>query len=361
MRRELRLALVLLALLLAAPGVSRAQSCYQDPQGIGGTGRSGGDDQGIGGTGRSDEQGIGGTGISASLQPGQTALFLGTITSFGSVCVNGVRVQIDGTTPVSIDGAKASTAALHVGDWVQMRALQADAGLRASEILVQSAATGPVEFVSADGRSFKVAKRKVQLSPDVTAAPPVGESVRVFGVPRADGTIVASRVEPAPGAATTAARIDSLYGQPPAATEAQVVSVEGFATTRTQSAVEVGGFAVQLGRNEQIPADARVRVTGTVGADRAIAATRIEIESVRENRRTWIERSSNGAPFELQDRSSPDRSDPPDRSDRGNSGKGDPGDRGGREDSSGHGGGNSDRGDRSEHGGGGGHGGHGKD
>src|SRR5262249_8191912 len=149
-----------------------------------GTGRTG-EEKGLGGTGAparesGEEQGIGGTGIFSSLAPGESALFLGTITSLGSVCVNGVRVQVDDATQVSTDGGRSGTAALRGGDWVQMRAARSGAGLHASEIRVQSAALGRVESLAADGRSFAVGGRTVQLPAGMAAAPAVGEGVRVY-------------------------------------------------------------------------------------------------------------------------------------------------------------------------------------
>ena len=64
----------------------------RDPGGIGGTGAVAAR-PGLGGTGIS-EGGIGGTGI------------VGVITGFASICVNGVEVQFDASTPVMDNGQR---------------------------------------------------------------------------------------------------------------------------------------------------------------------------------------------------------------------------------------------------------------
>ena len=58
---------------------------------------------GIGGTGAA-EGGIGGTGL------------IGVITGFASICVNGVEVFYDASTPVSADGLSMSLSTLAVGE-----------------------------------------------------------------------------------------------------------------------------------------------------------------------------------------------------------------------------------------------------
>ncbi|MBW2294753.1 MAG: hypothetical protein JRG94_20940 [Deltaproteobacteria bacterium] len=94
----------------------------QSDSGLSGTGRAGGDESGLGGTGLrgSEESGIGGTGYSGGDGDeeesgiGGTGVF-GTITAFGSICVNGLRIHYDDETPITLDGKASTTGALAIG------------------------------------------------------------------------------------------------------------------------------------------------------------------------------------------------------------------------------------------------------
>ncbi|MAF67494.1 MAG: hypothetical protein CMJ84_17785 [Planctomycetes bacterium] len=189
----------------AGPAPFAALALGGDESGIGGTGLSGSDsgiggtglgdpDSGIGGTGRGDdESGIGGTGI------------FGTVTAFGSICVNGLRVQYDEDVEVAVNGARASTADLAVGQVVYAVAHGDDGRLATNRIEVWSAAVGVVEQgvghrMSGHGTRFRVGDREIVVQPatelvggdleDLHA----GRHVDVSGLPAADGTIVASRI-----------------------------------------------------------------------------------------------------------------------------------------------------------------------
>jgi hypothetical protein len=133
MRAERRFAgAALLALLVLWAPPAAAQFCVTaaEPEGAGGTGRAGGD--GVGGTGapapRGEEPGgIGGTGLWSSGDDdgiGGTGIE-GTITGFGSLCVNGLRVGYDDATVVTSDGAPIAAARLRRGDVVRIAASRA--------------------------------------------------------------------------------------------------------------------------------------------------------------------------------------------------------------------------------------------
>lgn len=170
--------------------------------GIGGTGRGGGDDDGIGGTGRSgddgiggtgrggDDDGIGGTGIHAEDATG----VVGTITGFGSICVGGLELHYDATTPLRIDGQVGDVTRLAVGQVVEVVASGSGAELRAREIAVQHLVVGPVTGADAERGVLAVAGQTVELAGGDVAAHPIGSVVRVSGMRRADGVVVASRV-----------------------------------------------------------------------------------------------------------------------------------------------------------------------
>ena len=86
-----------------SPGIGGTGAVAQSP-GIGGTGAIA-QSPGIGGTGAvAQSPGIGGTGaVAQSPGIGGTGI-VGVVTGFASICVNGVEVHFDNSTPVSVDG-----------------------------------------------------------------------------------------------------------------------------------------------------------------------------------------------------------------------------------------------------------------
>ncbi|HPG26844.1 MAG: hypothetical protein H6748_06185 [Spirochaetaceae bacterium] len=231
--RDARLAslvLVLLALVgVGLPRTARAAcegldafdpSSLEPGTGMGGTGRSPGEGSGSGGTGRApgEGSGSGGTGFGADPRPdgadlasgggtgvGGTGL-LGVITGFGSVCVNGEKVELDAGTRVTVDGMPAAPTDLAIGQLVRIttRAGQPD---HARSISAESLLVGPIERVSRAERAFWVLGQKVELrTPDVVlgersitpragAELRIGTPVAVAGFRRADGVVTATRVD----------------------------------------------------------------------------------------------------------------------------------------------------------------------
>lgn len=194
-------------------------------RGIGGTGISGGDqaaqDRGIGGTGISDERsahdrGIGGTGISTAWGDSVTG-FVGQITGFGSICVNGDEIAYDADTPVTIDGAPASAADLKIGQVVAATAKPTGAGFEATSIAVEFAIIGPISMYDEEGGRVTVLHQDISLG-DLAEKPSAGLSpgswIAVSGLLRADGAIVASRIDSAePGRALRCGPVQGvLYG-----------------------------------------------------------------------------------------------------------------------------------------------------
>lgn len=155
-----------------------------DESGIGGTGRTGGDESGIGGTGYQggDESGIGGTGIH------------GTITAFGSICVNGLRVHYDDETPVLEDGEASNTQALAIGQVVTIEATGTGDDLKASKVAIQSVLAGEITAVDAKRARLTVMGRTVILPDVFTLELKVGQRVVVSGLRRGDGMIDASHI-----------------------------------------------------------------------------------------------------------------------------------------------------------------------
>ncbi|MCP4038169.1 MAG: hypothetical protein GY733_14610 [bacterium] len=204
------LALLLACLLLATPAFAQnpcvaangeaAVLLADADSGISGTGRAGGDESGLGGTGRSggDESGFGGTGYSGGDESGigGTGVF-GTITAFGSICVNGLRVHYDQQTPIYIDGQPAAIESLAIGQVVAVQATGHGDELQALHVEIRRALEGPVNRIDAEAGLLYVMDSPVALNPEALAAGPelrVGTRVSVSGLRRGDGVVVASRL-----------------------------------------------------------------------------------------------------------------------------------------------------------------------
>ncbi len=218
-RARVRLLVVALLAWLVAPGVVVAGlncagggSPRPDEGGVGGTGVHADrpdDEGGIGGTGvqanRPDEGGIGGTGIGAATDTG----VIGTIAGFGSICVGTTEIRYGTDTAIEIDGQQAGAAALAVGQVVEIVAHGSVPQLRAQRISVQYIVSGPVTGVDSGGGWIEVLRQRVQLSQatrldlvsngELVAASKLTPAawVRVSGMRRADGVIVASRLSAA--------------------------------------------------------------------------------------------------------------------------------------------------------------------
>ncbi|CAO3429992.1 DUF5666 domain-containing protein [Azospirillum doebereinerae] len=141
-------------------------------------------DRGIGGTGISvGDRGIGGTGI------------VGTVTAFGSVWVNGLRVDLPTSTAVRVEGVPADPSAVRVGHLVALTAASGGpTGLEARTLDVRYAVAGPVERL--DGATAIVLGQRVEAAPGVGRKPlRPGSWVAVSGLRRPDGVIAAGRVD----------------------------------------------------------------------------------------------------------------------------------------------------------------------
>jgi hypothetical protein len=193
-------------------------------RGIGGTGATGNGlpasetaDRGIGGTGIGDSD-IGGTGTGGPgaagteaagtdlagagiASPGKAALgIIGVITGFGSVFVDGVEIQYDDAASVDVDGAASSRSVLRAGQLVAVRAEGLATEPHAAAIEVRSVVIGRIEALGPDDGMLLVAGQSVSVPDGAWGASRFGPGdwVRVSGLRRADGTIVASRLDAAP-------------------------------------------------------------------------------------------------------------------------------------------------------------------
>ncbi|WP_376964648.1 DUF5666 domain-containing protein [Azospirillum sp. A26] len=171
--------MLLLTLMLAAAGCGPSQN------------RDGGvADRGIGGTGVSvADRGIGGTGITSTG-------IVGTVTAFGSVWVNGLRVDLPQTTQVRIEGRPAQPGDVRIGQTVAMTAAPGGpTGLTAQTLEVRFAVAGPVDR-TATGGALVLGQRIDLAEAEGTTALTPGRWVAISGLRRPDGVIDASRVDP---------------------------------------------------------------------------------------------------------------------------------------------------------------------
>jgi hypothetical protein len=195
-------ALLLLATLVSCAGPTPGpvgEVAVVEPGVVCRAGHNGGPgvaDRGIGGTGmpakgQFADRGIGGTGI------------VGVVTGFASICVDGVEVRFDKSVPISINGAVATAGQLRVGQLVVIDASRQatipDSGARARTISVRHEVSGPIESVDTGADAIMVAGQRVAVLPTTWVAGRfgVGDWVAVSGLRQEDGTIVASRLDPA--------------------------------------------------------------------------------------------------------------------------------------------------------------------
>jgi hypothetical protein len=201
-----------------------------------------------GGGGDIAESGIGGTGI------------IGTITGFGSICVNGLEVSFDEETPVEFDGHSGSAASLKVGHLVFVEARGVGQQLAATRISMRSEVRGPVTSVDpATGRIYMLGQ--TVLADHRTAFPDnstttldealqsiqPGARVRVSGLRHPDGVIQATRIEAAP--------------------DRDDIGLSGWVSGVRAGVVSVNGFPVELADPqlaEGLGEDNRVTLCGTM-------------------------------------------------------------------------------------------------
>src|SRR5262249_42728873 len=119
---------------------------------------------------------------------------LGTVTGFGSVCLNGVEVAYDEATPVSESGTAVAATKLVRGMTVAVTAIETTGHLAAGAIEIAPAVMGPVTAVESPG-AFAVMGVRVEIPP--TESPQtlsVGAIVSVHGLQRNDGVIDATQI-----------------------------------------------------------------------------------------------------------------------------------------------------------------------
>ncbi len=287
-----------LAALLGPGSDARADDPCADvvasaEDGIGGTGLDAGD-SGIGGTGLGDDDsGIGGTGI------------YGTITRFGSICVNGLRIQYPDDVSVEINDRPADPADLALGQVVWVEAHSVDGELWTEKISVYSAVVGPVTAVDPEERRIAVSGQIVEVPDEALvfgehagalldfAQFELGEGVDVYGLRRADGRVVASRidrVDPSAAEPFEGPPIDDLLLDPP---QIERLSVEGYLREPDRAdRVRIDGLEIHATPAVRaLEVDTRILMQGRVSRERVLRPDRVVVRPLRIGRVTLPPRS----------------------------------------------------------------------
>ena len=170
-------------------------------------------DSGIGGTGirvakniknggEGGEGGIGGTGVIADSNKavfgnggvGGTGI-VGVITGFASICVNGIEVNYDTTTPVWENGKASTISQLAVGQVVSVSAVENGPLVTARGIGVIQAVVGPVSAINAATGELRVVGQKIEASRINLDQLKIGDWLRISGHSLASGEVIPSHVQ----------------------------------------------------------------------------------------------------------------------------------------------------------------------
>ncbi|MEM8793176.1 MAG: DUF5666 domain-containing protein [Pseudomonadota bacterium] len=127
--------------------------------------------------------GLGGTGI------------VGTLTDFGSLLVNGLRIETAADLAVTSALGRLAVSQLALGHNLTIEAETADGVLIARRVHLAHPVIGGVEKLSADGQSARVAGVNVVAEAGAIGRLQPGMRVAVSGTWRGD-TVIASRIDP---------------------------------------------------------------------------------------------------------------------------------------------------------------------
>lgn len=144
-------------------------------------------DIGLGGTGllANSGSGLGGTGI------------VGKITGYGSIFVNGVEVEYDSKTPITVNGKTGISRQLDLGDIVEVLTIDAKKHSQALMINVRHEIVGRVDSVNQDNFSFNVQGQTVIHAINMGRMPNIGDRVAISGFRIDKETILSTKVAPA--------------------------------------------------------------------------------------------------------------------------------------------------------------------
>jgi Domain of unknown function (DUF5666) len=143
---------------------------------------------------------------SGTTSPGPASMAMGTITSFGSVILNGIEYQTNATS-FKVDGRNGTQGDLRVGYYIHVTGHHDDGADQdiADQIDFRGDVEGPVSAIDPVAMTLVVLGQTVAVSADTSfddnitpsglAGIKVGDLLEVSGMRAPDGTIYATRIE----------------------------------------------------------------------------------------------------------------------------------------------------------------------
>ena len=175
------------------------------------------------------EGGIGGTGI------------VGLVTDFGSLIVNGLKVETNGRTRYSDANGRMSGSAVGLADSLTIEATTRQGRLLAKRVHVTHPLIGRIQAVAGFGAALLVNGVVVQVEPQARGRAAPGDRVRISGLWRGN-TVVASQV------IRTTAETDVIAGEVSAASGTISIGGTQIFTGGFGSGVDDGQFATITGK-----------------------------------------------------------------------------------------------------------------
>jgi hypothetical protein len=131
-----------------------------------------------------DDYGIGGTGI------------VGSVTGFGSIFVNGIEIEIDERTPITVNGRQVTQHDIAIGETVEVLATDSQAYTHAARLNIRHEIIGPVSSWDATSGSMSILGQLIRIenSSDDWQR---GQYLAVSGYVDAEGVVQARRIDPA--------------------------------------------------------------------------------------------------------------------------------------------------------------------
>jgi len=256
--------------------------------GLAGTGLHDRND-GLGGTGHSDpDSGLGGTGLGV----------FGTITAFGSICVNGLRVGYQEGIPVELNGREGSTADLDVGQVVWIEAGWEQKTLQAHRIAVHSATVGRIVEVDAQARRLQIGDRWIEVPSRIPLVDgddgesldldelATGSFVEAYGLVDANGELAVSRLVVGATRSEQEVELPAVGDLVRASSGIERLSIEGFvAELEVPGRLRIDGLEVELPREAPpLTHNARVWIHGQRIGEGRLRADRIVLRPQRAGR-----------------------------------------------------------------------------
>lgn len=148
--------------------------------------------------------GMGGTGALPDEGHPAGGTIFGTVTRFGSICVNGVEIMLPPDMPVRMDGRPVAQSAIGLGQVVRVDVRYDERRARGEAVTISPVVAGPVTAREPAAQRFTVMGRTVRLGSESmvvlsgASIPEVGTRVAVSGLVAPDGVVVATRLESLP-------------------------------------------------------------------------------------------------------------------------------------------------------------------